>query len=128
MAMTQRDKKLIVVVPATVALMLYGFAINRSRQIELTGLRRNLEGAQKAAPSRQKLDEKQIQLLKLQAETTKLEMRTTQEQQRWEALAGQCNDTKKRNDRHQKLTTLLAQHHLSLLEDSSHVTDKSCHD
>jgi hypothetical protein len=126
MNMTQREKILITFVPAVLVLFPYGFLVNRSKQTEIVGLKKSLDAATKAAPAPQKFSERRSHLLALQREVKDLEARTGKAQERWDALACQCADARKRNQRHQKLTTLLAAHHLSILDDGPGTTDKTC--
>src|SRR5438128_2269768 len=124
MTLTPRDKLLVLLLPAMLTVIGYGFWVLKPKQTELAMLQRSLEGARKAAPTPTQTMEKKAKLMQLVPEIRELEASTRKERDRWDHLACQCVDARKRNERREKLTGLLARHNLSLLEDGPTETDK----
>src|ERR1700687_1040504 len=117
MNLTPRDKVLVMVIPALLIVLVYGFVVNNpyfswTKQAEVSRLQRNLDAAVKSAPSDQALMEKKVRAAELTPKVRRLEASVREQQQRWDSLSGQCSDPAKRNERREKLTTLLASNHV----------------
>jgi hypothetical protein len=118
--LTNRDKVLLVVLPAIVIAGGYGYWINSStgRQAELTRLQKSVEDANRSAPTQEELLAARSQFNTANYAARKLETELAQEKQRWESSGGQVFNPATRNERVGRLNNVLVRHGLALLADA----------
>jgi hypothetical protein len=118
--LTNRDKVLLVVLPAVVIVGGYGYWINSSsgRQTELTRLQKSVEDANRSAPTQEELLAARYQSKATSDHVQKLEKELAQEKQRWESSGGQVFNPATRNERVTRLNNLLVGNGLTLIADA----------
>ena len=119
MRLTNRDKVLILVLPAIVIVGGYGYWINSNtgKQTELARLQKSVDDATKNTPSQEELLTARAQQMSAAAAVRKLETELNQEKQRWESSGNQVFNPATRNERVGRLNYVLNRHNLALLAD-----------
>ena len=117
MKLSDRDKNLALVLPAIVVLVVYGVFFLRGKLAEQSQAARQLEAARSAAPPPEALEEqgRQVDLLKKLRADLQTQMHDTKS--RWQALVAACTTPVGRNERVARLTRLMSDNKLDLLED-----------
>jgi hypothetical protein len=118
MAQSNREKILLIVAPAVLVVIAYTWwfgVVDKSKR--LFQVLKELDKAEKAAPAPEQFREPEMQRAMLMRELEKYQKEQTVARQTWDALAAACANPDMRNERIEKLTTLLAQHHLTLVDD-----------
>lgn len=118
MKLTERDKVLVLVVPAFMVAAAYGWLVMPGKRDELKRAETSLERARAAAPSASQLFAEQAALTGLSAQIDRQQKELLATRERWHAAVGRCADPARRNERIQKLTGLLARCELSFVEDT----------
>jgi hypothetical protein len=118
MAKSNREKILVMVAPAVLVVIAYTwwFGVVGKSKLLFQGFR-ELDKAEKAAPAPEQFREPEMQRARLMRELDKYQKEQAVARQTWDALAAACANPDMRNERIEKLTTLLAQHHLTLVDD-----------
>jgi hypothetical protein len=117
--MTNRDKLLILVVPAVLVVGGYGFWINSSngKQTEVSRLQQSVNKAAGTAPPPEQVAAQKMLVQSLNANLRKLEGDLAQEKRDWDAFASQAFNPATRAERVRKLNALLRDQGLTLLGD-----------
>jgi hypothetical protein len=118
MAQSNREKMLIMVAPAVLIVIFYTWwfgVVGKTKTLLQTS--READKAETAAPTPDHFREPEAQRARLMRELEKYQKEQAIARQTWDALAAACASSEMRNDRIEKLTTLLALHHLALVDD-----------
>jgi hypothetical protein len=117
MQMTERDKILTLVLPATLIIAVYGFWFNASKQRELTGLQKSLSAAVRSAPPEEELLRQRARAAKLQHLLAAQEKDLARKKQYWEEATGSL-DPATRPRRLEQLHRVFLRHGLHLVGDA----------
>jgi hypothetical protein len=118
MAQRNRENILLMVAPAVLIVIAYTwwFGVVGKTKMLLQGFQ-ELDRAEKAAPAPEQFREPEMHQARLMRELDKYQKEQAVARQAWDALAAACASAEMRNERIEKLTTLLALHHLALVDD-----------
>jgi hypothetical protein len=117
MTLSERDKRVVLILPAILVVAGYGWFCFAGKHAESTRLEKSLEEARLRVPTREQLQAQQRHLTLLQRDIAGQQKELEAARQKWLAAAGQCAVSALRNERIEKLTSLLHRHGLSLIED-----------
>ncbi|HYV34907.1 MAG TPA: hypothetical protein VE988_04330 [Gemmataceae bacterium] len=117
MTLSKRDKVLVVILPAVLILLGYGWTATDKHK-RLAAASQALDAAQKQAPPPEIVRAMAVQVDSLSRDLAKKQKDVAALKQRWDDAAVKCGSAELRNDRIKKLTALLMQHRLTVLDDS----------
>ena len=117
MALSDRDRKLVWVLPALVVVVGYCLFFLKGKLAELDKITRAVEAAQQAAPAVELVQEQQRILEQLAKDLRNTKIQIEECKARCRTLIGGCASAERRNERMDRLTQLLKKHDLDLAED-----------
>jgi hypothetical protein len=118
MKLSDRDKRLALVLPAIVVLAVYGVFFARSKLTECSRAAKTLAETRAKAPRPEELAAQQRLLLMATGETNRAQANLDDVQRRWLYALAFCGAGSQRNARIERLTSLLNSHDLRPLEDA----------
>jgi hypothetical protein len=117
MGLTSRDKLLVLVLPAVLILAIYGWSVP-GKHLQLASAADALATVRAQAPSPEMLQGWESRVARLTRDTVTLQRDIGSLKRRWEEAAAKCASAELRNERIKKLTTLLRQNRLTVLDDA----------
>lgn len=117
MNLTERDKRVVLLLPAILVVAGYGWFVFAGKYEEQTRLTRSLEEARARTPNAPQLQAQQRYLSQLLRGVSYQQAELEAARQKWLLAAGACTEPALRNERIEKLTRLLQRQGLRLLED-----------
>lgn len=119
MKLSQRDKLIVVLVPALGIFTIYGWLIYPRKQAAWTNTLAVVRDAQAKFPAlHDKVMQTQAKVPIANSRLKSLENDKQQARQAWERAAASCTDAKRRNERIEKLNRILAARKLRVIEDA----------
>ncbi len=114
--LTERDKKLAMILPTLIILFGYGLFFLRGKAMEL---RRTNDAIAKATPpGPNEIAAKRNEAVKLMMQTQEMQTKLAAVQKKWSYETTFCAAGTQRHDRVERLTSLLNKHHLTSMEDA----------
>jgi hypothetical protein len=127
MNFTNRDKLLMLLLPAMAISFGYFGWVGYRKQNELLSRRNDVAKAQRDVPPAELLRQRQMEVAKLSREIDKYHQDEAASRQAWDELAAKCASAEQRNERIEKLSSLLKSQRLVLMEDAEPDTSKAVH-
>jgi hypothetical protein len=118
MSFSKRDKLLALLLPAILVLGVYELFFARSKIAECSQAAKTLEKTQATAPRPEEILAKERQLGKTTHEAGETQIKLEAAQQKWLCAVAFCATGSQRNERIEKLTSLLNKHDLRPMEDA----------
>jgi hypothetical protein len=118
MKLSERDRRLALLLPSIAVLAVYGVFFARGKLTEWSRAAKTLEETRAKAPRPEELASQQRQLINATQETSNAEAKLHEAQQKWRYGTAFCATGSERNARIEKLTSLLNNHDLRPMEDA----------
>jgi hypothetical protein len=117
MNLSERDKHLLLIIPALLSFLCYGFFFFGGRQATLDKLQKDVSKAREQIPKSTEKQNVQLQLARLNEQLDTDRDQVEALRTRWCGLADKCTSGADRNERVQRLGQLLARRGVRILED-----------
>jgi len=113
---TDRDKMIMLVLPAAAVLLIYFFFLRPKDQTELDKAQKELKSVQAKSPTPLLLQQKTVRLAQLNHDLQASQEQQASLQRKWEELTGTGAEAARRSERIEQLAAMLKQHGLTVIE------------